>query len=590
MDIDRIHLIVPQHIRKGITHTRKGITYMKSLGFDSETIHGAPMTLQFFGDRVADVIAVNDATAEKKFFAALDKFVTTHELTVLFCHNLAFDMLSIFPQRLKELANGYFAFSSSGWDCEGVYGRPTFGKFSKGKKRALIVDTGRFCRAGTRLEQIAEQYCPDLPKLSMPEGLGEKQFSLSDNEFRTYAIRDAEIAYRFGQIIIQWHELYKVPMSLSGPHMAAQVFRKHYVTDTIILPSREVCWSALRAYHGGIQRAPHGPGLYADARCIDIVSAYPHAMADCPSFTNPRLYKRYTQRGCGMVPPFGVYRVSGTIRDREAYPALFDNSFNAVEGEFQINSTGFELNEFTRQRQGLLSKVDGWYYDAEKDKRERPMQKFVHEFFRMKTTATEKIARESAKLMLNSLYGKFIQTRVEEEPYYDVAADTFHVDTSLRAGGLFNPFLAACITAHTRARLCQLESKYSAVHSATDGIISNVRKSLPNGDGELGSVSLEAEGDALVLRPKLYVIYSRQRTADGKELQPSKYLHQRFIRKYALHGFRGSLESLETMLKEGKTEYEYTHVVGLKESLRTSLGRANDFIKRRGTLDWVHTK
>lgn len=558
---------------------------MRIFGFDSETIHGAPMTLQFFGKGVSDIMLVNDGTAEKKFFAMLDKICVKDELTVIFCHHLAFDLLSAFPTRLKELAHGYFDFSSNRWDCEGVYGRPTFAKFSQTKRRALIVDTGRFCRAGTKLEQIAADYCPDLPKLEMPQGLGEKQFSLSDTEFVRYAMRDAEIAYRFGLVIAKWHDLYNVPMSLSGPHLAAQVFRRHYVTDPVILPAREICWAALRAYHGGIQRAPYGPGYWRNTRAVDIVSAYPDAMAQAPSFTQAKLYKAYRQRGCGLVPPWGVYRVSGEARKGLLYPALHDKNFNAIPaGEFITNATGFELNEFTRQRQGLLSTVDGFYYDADKDKNNAPMRSFVLEFFRMKKEAPQKIEREAAKLLLNSLYGKFIQTRVEEEPYYDVEADSFITDISLRAGGLFNPFIAACITGHTRARLCSIERKYSAVHSATDGIISDVRDNIPVGNS-LGELSIEAEGDALIVRPKLYVIYSRKSTSGNKELPASRYKPGKYVLKYALHGFRGTLETLEDMMREGRTEYEYTHVVGLKESLRTSLGRANDFIKRTGTLN-----
>jgi len=555
---------------------------MKIIGFDSETVHGEPMTLQFFGERINEIISVSDKTAEKRFFQALDKLAVANELTVLFCHHLAFDMLSIFPMRLRELANGYFEFHTTGWECEGVYGRPTFARFQHNKKSVLIVDTGRFCRAGTKLEQLASEYCPDLPKLKMPTGLGDKRFSLDDSEFVAYAIRDAEIAYRFGQVIVHWHELYNVPMSLSGPHLASQVFRRHYVTDPVILPAREVCYAALRAYHGGIQRAPFGYGFWKKARCIDIVSAYPHAMAMAPSFTNARLFKTYTQRGCGLVYPWGIYHATGYARDNQ-YPCLWNKNFNACgKGEFDIWTTGHELNEFTRQRQGLLRTVQGYYYDEEKDKALKPMQLFVREFFKKKSEAPNKIERESAKLLLNSLYGKFIQTRVEVEPYYDCESRTFIADTSIRAGGLFNPFIAALITGHTRARLCGLERKYSAIHSATDGIVSTVFPVSAEGKRALGDLTIEASGDALIIRPKLYIIYKR---CDDKELLKSRYLPKHRIVKYALHGFRGSIEDLEKMLVSGKTEYEYTHAIGLRESLRTSLGRANDFIKRRGNLN-----
>lgn len=563
---------------------------MRCVGFDSETLKGEPMTLQFWGEKQQDIYAVNESTAEETFLRALEKYATNdNTLTTIFCHHLAFDILSAFPKRLGEFADGYFNISSRGWDISGVFGRPTFARASKDRRRILIVDTGKFCRQGTSLVELAESYCPDLPKLRMPIGLGTKKFSVRDSSFVSYAMRDAEIAYRFGKIIAGWHEKYDIQMSLSGPHMAAQVFRRHYVQDIIPLAPRAICYQSIRAYHGGIQRAPWSPNFWPDINCIDIVSAYPHAMHSCPSFTNPRLY-RTLRASKGRVPDFGVYRVKGFAK-QDPHCCLFDAEFRSVHGEFDIYSTGFEINRFLSLKGGSISKVTGWYYDAEKDNAHRPMRAYVDNFFTMKSTAENKTERESAKLLLNSLYGKFIQTRVEEEPYYDVQADELITDTTLRAGGLFNPFIAACITGHTRSRLCLLEHEHTAVHSATDGIIASKKNTRAIKLGtKLGDLSIEASGDALIVRPKLYIIYSdttKLRQRDSNKLLKSEVRRgeRTYISKYALHGFRGRVGELEHMLKKGVTEYQYTHVVGLRESLKTKLGRANNFIQREGKLN-----
>lgn len=564
---------------------------MRCVGFDSETYYGEPMTLQFWGEKDQSIIAVDDRNAEEGFLSQLEKYSSNDKtLTAVFCHHLGFDILSAFPKRLGDMADGYFDFSSRGWSINGVFGRPTFARLSKGKRRILIVDTGKFCRAGTSLAELAESYCPDLPKLAMPDGLGTKKFSVRDSAFVSYAMRDAEIAYRFGRIIAEWHERYDIQMSLSGPHMAAQVFRRHYVQDFVPLAPRAITYQAIRSYHGGIQRAPWAPGFWPDVDCVDIVSAYPHAMHSCPSFTNPRLYRSLSSSTGGRVPDFGVYRVRGYAKPNP-HCCLFDPEFRPVVGEFDVSSTGFEINQFLKLRGGTVSRIQGWYYDAEKDARHRPMRAYVDNFFAMKSQAKVKTERESAKLLLNSLYGKFIQTRVEEEPYYDVQTDKFITDVSLRAGGLFNPFIASCITGHTRARLCFLEHEYGALHSATDGIIALKKrtKAIRTGVG-LGDLSIEATGDALIVRPKLYIIYGETTKLTSRET--GEPLHSAYIRgrrsaiqKYALHGFRGRVGELETMLQHGVNEYDYTHVVGLRESLRTKLGRANEFIKRTGKLN-----
>lgn len=567
---------------------------MRPVGFDSETIRGKPMTLQFYTDRKQSIVAVTEDNAEKKFFILLEDYSTNDNiLTVVFGHHLAFDMLSAFPNRMGEFSDGYFEFSSHGWFLTGVYGRPTFCKCSKGRRRVLIVDTGRFARAGTSLAEISASYTPHLPKLRMPEGLGQKRFSVRDPAFASYAIRDAEIAYEFGKIIIAWHERYDVPMSLSGPHFAAQVFRRHYVTDPIPLPPRALSYAAIRAYHGGLQRSAYAPGFFPDVDAVDIVSAYPHAMHEAPSFTNPRCYRPYKSSAGGAVPPWGVYRVTGFVKPGNPYVCIFDEHFRAVEGDFDTNATGFEINAFLKLRQGNIRSVRGYYYDVEKDKAFAPMRSYVENFFKMKSESKVKVERESAKLLLNSLYGKFIQTRVEMEPYYDIKNDEFVPHTELRAGGLFNPFIAACITGHTRSRLCTLEHTYSAVHSATDGIIApakNTRSIRTHADGSLGSLSIESSGDALIVRPKLYVIYAESTKLQDRVTEKplkSNYIRgaKSYIQKYALHGFRGRITDLENMLQSGLNEYEYMHVVGLKESLRSTQDwRANDFIERTGVL------
>jgi hypothetical protein len=587
MSFEDTNIYVKPYLHE-IRSLKRNSKYMRSVGFDSETIHGAPMSLQFWNDKGGAIELVTERNAEKTFFRMLEAFTTNDDvLTVVFCHNLSFDMLSIFPTKLKDLAYGNFNGTSYGWNYSCVHGRPSFGKFSKGRRRVLLVDTGRFCRAGTSLHQIAESYCPHLPKLRMPSALGEKLFTLSDASFVEYALRDAQVAYEFGKVIITWHDKYNVQMSLSGPHFAAQVFRRQFVTDPIPLPASEIWWAALRAYHGGIQRAPFAPGYWPEVRALDIVSAYPHAMSEMPSFTQSKLYKAY-HANTGRVPMFGVYKVSGRASDT-AWPILFDKNFKGCVGDFTTNATGLEINAFLDAKAGTINKVQGYYYDAEKDKRIKPMEQFVRTFFRVKSEATDKTERDAAKLLLNSLYGKFIQTRIEEEPYYDADTDTFNTDTSLRAGGLFNPFIAALITGHTRARLCGLERSYSALHSATDGIITAHKKAVSLDNG-LGGITQESAGSVVIVRPKLYVIYTRNENLAIKDAAGNKRssttLRGEYIAKYALHGFRGTVEQLEDMLQKGKTEYEYTHVVGLKESLKTSLGRANDFIKRTGNLNY----
>ena len=112
------------------------------------------------------------------------------------------------------------------------------------------------------------------------------------------------------------------------------------------------------------------------------------------------------------------------------------------------------------------------------------------------------------------------------------------------------------------------EHKYKSIHTATDGIIcfkKNVKNFKENNN--LGGIKIENEGDVLIFRNKLYIIYNK-----NKE-----------IIKYALHGFHSNVETLEEMYKKGINEYEYVKVNKLRESNRRNL-QVNKFEKRIATL------
>jgi hypothetical protein len=570
---------------------------MYAIGFDSETLHGEPMTLQFTRGKKKLIEWVNDRKAEKTFFRMLDSITANHgdEIGVVFGFHLPFDMQSAFPLRAEQMSKGEFEFDSNGWSVRGIYGRPTFAKCNKGRKRVLIVDAAGFAIAAN-LAKVADTYCAHLPKLTRPDGLGSRMFSRSDSAFVDYAIRDAEIAEIFGQIIIGWHHDYDISMSVSGPSMASQVFRHHFVRKPIYSPPEQIKWAAMRSFHGGIQRALHAPAYYKNVQCIDMVSAYPAAMHDMPSFTNHKLYKPFrAKRGCGQVPDMGVYKIRARFHGSH-WPALFDwRTFKPLLTEhIETWATGYEINVALETEQIAIDAVEGHYYDAAADNEPSALRAFVDRFFTMKSEASSDTERNVAKLLLNSLYGKFIQHQVDTNGYWDMEADEWVADIAWKAGGLYNPFIASLITAHCRARLVRLEHRYSSLHAATDGLIVPYDRSIRS-DKRLGGLTIEAEGDVVILRPKLYIVYS---TAAPDDRHPASLAFRgKRIEKYALHGFRGKVQELERLLMSGEREYTYTHVVGMKEKLRGGtykapdgkmkpLTHANDFIQRLGQLNF----
>lgn len=558
------------------------------LGVDSETRRGVPITFQFFSDSIGInkiVWLKSGKDATKEFFAFLDTLPNTRDRHyILFGHNLAFDMVSFLYDRHAVLRDETIKTNWYGWSVDIVYAHVRFAVFTKKDKRVTLIDTLAYFVK--KLEQLAEIVCPDLPKLKMPKGLGQNKFTPKDKKFVAYAMRDAVIAYRVGEKLLELHREMDVSIAVSAPHFASKVFRKTFLKETIPLPPRKVIYAALSSYHGGKNNITCEAGFYKGVYCLDIRSAYPFAMCSFPSFSNPKLYRAISGKGTpANLPEFGIYNISGKAAECK-WPIIYDHKFKPVSGEFKnIWVTGFELNEALRLREVKLTETYGYYYQAEKDKKESPFRNYVNEFFTRKDTAKDKIYREFWKLLLNSLYGKFIQTRgvsVLSNLVYDMDDKKLIEDSSIVASGLFNPFIATLITGHTRAYLHRLEHQYSALHSSTDGIMTLTKPvELPG----LGGLSIEAFGDALILRNKLYIIYASLEAGDLENVKiiKSKVYAGKKIIKYALHGFHRDANTLELMWRDGIREYEYIKVNKLRESLRRNL-QVNDFVTRPATL------
>jgi hypothetical protein len=240
------------------------------------------------------------------------------------------------------------------------------------------------------------------------------------------------------------------------------------------------------------------------------------------------------------------------------------------------------LNEALASGELHLSKISGWYYDAEKDIQAPALRNFVEDFYRRKETEKDKVRRFGYKLILNALYGKFIQTRKKNlKCYVNIDSGKMTETTEMVAGGMFHPFIATGITAHPRAKMHRLEHQYQAMHTATDGIFTQHPKAAKIGKASgLGSVGCDVRGDLLLIRNKLYVIYGDKETKDST---PSRAFAGKHIYKYAKHGFQGSVYDLERLIATNKRKYTAIHVNQLKESMNRGL-QVNQFVKREYNL------
>jgi len=579
-------LTIPPWLRDGIKPNDKGAAMRKFIwGGDTETMHGAPITFQFFSEHAQreDFLWLQPTDRPSRVFLKWCASLTSKAQHVVYVHNLEFDMVSLFwdvKDKLVTTTSGEFEFAIDGWRISGVYGSPTFARITdkSSHKVILLVDSYSYYRAG--LSEAAKVFCPDLPKLTRPEGLGEQMFTKRDRQFVDYAMRDAVVAYWIGVALEALHDEFDLTQTVSVADMAARIFRHQYLERTIPQPSRSIMECALNSYHGGKNNLAVKPGWYTGVSSLDISSAYPHAMAGFPSFYEASLYKKFNAKKPTQVPDLGVYRVRGRA-SACLWPSLFAHDFTPIKGENVpgVCVSGYELNEALRSGEFKPTSVIGWFYDTEKDRNDPPLARFVAEFYARKEAETDKPKRAMYKFILNSISGKFIQTRKKDRAtHVDIDAETVTDSSDLVAGGMFHPFIASLITGHTRARIHQLEHKYEALHTATDGIFTRKKVSHAKPEKGLGAVVCEAQGDLLLLRNKLYILYG-----DGEGKTPSAVFDGKHVIKAALHGFAGTVADLEKMVIHNRRNYEKSKPNRLRTSLKRGM-TPNDFRLQAYTL------
>jgi hypothetical protein len=182
---------------------------------------------------------------------------------------------------------------------------------------------------------------------------------------------------------------------------------------------------------------------------------------------------------------------------------------------------------------------------------------------------------------LNSLYGKTYQTLIhpksEDKEDFRVIPEqkkVVKIETLYKAGGLYLPHVGSWITSQCRAILHHDLHLYDGLDCATDSFKTTMN--IPTNE-TLGSLKKENEGMLLLLRPKLYVMFSNDRQ---KEILSNgdlrEYLKKELnsmqigkdITKYALHGFQGNVYTLLSMIAKGEHEYYVKHMIKIREAIR----------------------
>lgn len=429
-------------------------------------------------------------------------------------------------------------------------------EFGGTKRRIKVIDAFAFIT--TSLAEAAK-IVGATPKLGKPKRFGPH--GRHDADFIAYAEADARATQEIGEFITRLHETYDVATCVTAPQFATRTFRRHYLNGDVPPLDEDIEQIGLDSYHGGkngyyLDR----PRFFRKVWNVDIRSAYPEAMRQIPCIEHGEWSLHYD-----YVPGIhAVYVVALRNGDCRYHPVYRNDGTRAPSGAVEsVTITSYELDSALAHGCAEIAKIERVYELTADCNEPTALQRYVDDFYQMKRAAPTTAERNTAKLFLNSLYGKFFQKvplgivgswdlETGEYTFTDPEADFDY-----EAGGLYHPPIASLITGFVRGKIHTLEHRYGSVMTSTDGFFALTPPNASDLGAELGMLDSQI-GELRIWRERLYVFKPR----GGGKL------------KYALHGFRAGVEALLRIpLRLGHFEYlGRAHPLTLKEAQRQYRG------------------
>lgn len=557
MDDERAKTIIPRFwrgVRKQKSETQKNI---KLCSFDTETFFGKVFALGFVVE--GSPVKISYGLQADHLGFLLDQLFAIpgqgKKTIICSAHYMSFDLGVLFFQILNPLMttraraprSSRFSLLSHRCEIQIFWGSPTFAKVTRDKQTIHLIDSYSFFQMS--LSKALKMMGATVQKEAKPTDLGERLIPL--RELLPYLSADCLGALTLLKEIRALHEKYQVRLCVSLPQLSSKIFRRYYLKNDFPIPSKPLIHASMLSYHGGKNSFVARPGWHENCYDLDINSAYPEAMAQLPDFENGKWVK-----GSGLkffrAHPHGIYKISGSLKNCR-YGVIFNHDFKKLSGVFNNRwATGYEINEAISSKELEISDIQGFgFLSNDRLPKQSALVRFVSDFYKLKSEAKDPALRYFYKLIGNSLYGKFIQRNDDENDDGELIKV---------AGGMFDPAIASLITGFVRAKIHRLEHKYNALHTATDGIITQTPPDpadLGEGIGQLkatwdyeGGKKAPAFGRVLILRNKLYLFFDR----DGK------------MKKAGLHGFQGPKEDLEKIWKSASRIYHVDRLVKWSES------------------------
>lgn len=500
-------------------------------------------------------------------------------------HNLSYDLRYLIAYALDHREDYWFATMGLRTDTD-FY---CFEIFDRGTKAlARFVDSlAVFPRS---LKDFAGQFAPEHCKLGGPDFDKGERFDLNNPEHLDYARRDAEaLYYAIKNYALTIEKDYGVTLGYTAAGTALKAWQKT-IPDHLAYfrQSKKPREFLRRGYYGGLVFLTD-TNAHANAVTFDINSSYPAQMRKgVPAGKAKHTHKYYTPE---QYP--GFYECEVTTPNDLIVPILpFRNDkgiLNWRRGTFSGVYTNLEI-EFARANGYIIKTGQGFLFDGLCF----PFEDFINQCETIRTQAKKTPRETVAKLMQNSVYGKF-GTKEERRVLFlvedDIDLEDLRDSKPLNPDDPDNPFWvrtedqseemlnkvewAAWITAN--ARLTLLSTIYAlgpehCLYGDTDSItvkscadFSVIPVSDKYGDYKKEKVWQQFRAIA----PKCYCGIIKNQTTGKSKGQRSRSMKEK---------------DWQALFDSGLVEIETYQLPSIMQSLKHGVKEANNLLKKSSDL------
>lgn len=446
---------------------------------------------------------------------------------------------------LKYLEGKYLSITPKDW-YKGQYkvGACEWWDISQFYNKMRLNTASEIYLNDSKIEKCFDGTILDVSKLGSPE-----YRDLYREDIEKYAVKDAVLAGRLARL--EREAYLQAGIRFIKPYSLANVAQRNLM-DTCSVPTindfvktdigRDLLARAISSYAGGWFECA-GSGYHPSVFAVDLASAYPYIiyhLDDCDEgvwvFGNEEdVFWEWMEEKSKYQMGFAEIHV---VFDEGLnwYPLVKKSKTGTLVSP-RVISGWFSAAEIEEAKQWPHSTfIVGEYviHEISQNPKNKWARPFIEKFYQMKMESPKGSTEYAkAKVMLNSIYGKFQQCVNDE------------------IGKMWNPMYGSTICGGTRARLAELIrlNDYSALSVATDGVIfpRDSFHTVPNRPLEapynLGLWEDDGEGELIAI---MSGVYSVRKNADSKTKTTFRGSASYHLRDYREGGIFRFCEEHET--------------------------------------------